>query len=104
MSDMLTDCYSTGLRHSHYGSLEETDDSYVLHAQVPGVGKGDLRLQFKEDILSVRGENKKYKYFKEYLVPDGADTSSFSAELDNGILSVKVSKRPENKPLTIPIN
>ena len=49
-------------------------------------------------------QNKKYKYFKEYLVPDGADTSSFSAKLNNGILSVEVPKLAEKKPLTIPIN
>ena len=104
MNDMLTDCYSSDWRHSYYGSFEETDDSYVLHAQVPGVSKEDLKLQFKEDVLSVKGENKKYRYFKEYLVPEGADTSSFSAGLNNGILSVEVSKQPEKKPLTIPIN
>ena len=102
MNDMLTDCYST--RYAHYGSFEETDDSYTLHAQVPGVSKEDLRIEFEEDVLSIKGENKKYKYFKEYLVPDGADTSSFSAKLNNGILSVEVSKLPGKKPLTIPVN
>ena len=63
MNDMLTDCYST--RYAHYGSFEETDDSYTLHAQVPGVSKEDLRIEFEEDVLSIKGENKKYKYFKE---------------------------------------
>ena len=101
---MLTDCYSSDWRYAHYGSFEETDESHVLHVQVPGVSKEDLRIQFKEDVLSIKGENKKYKYFKEYLVPDDADTSSFSAKLNNGILSVEVPKLPGKKPLTIPIN
>ena len=104
MSDMLTDCYSTDWRYAHYGSFEETDDSHVLHIQVPGVSKEDLQIRLKDDVLSIKGENKKYKYFKEYLVPDGADTSSFSAKLNNGILSVEVPKLAEKKPLTIPIN
>jgi HSP20 family protein len=104
MNNMLTNCYHTDWEHTHYGSLEETDDSYLLHAQVPGVSKEDLSIQFKDDVLSVKGENKRYRYFKEYFIPDDADTSSFSARLNNGILSVEVSKLAEKKPLTIQIN
>ena len=38
--------------------LVETDDSYVLHADLPGLTADDVKIEFEDNVLTISGERK----------------------------------------------
>ncbi len=98
--------------------LLETEDSFVLYAELPGVDKKDLELSVENNVLSLKGEKKEQKESKGFFrketwagsfrrtvaLPQTADSEKVKAELANGVLQVTVGKREESKPRRITVN
>ena len=97
----------------------ETDDNYVLRADLPGVSESDVKIEVDENVLTVSGErkasheeNKKgyyrversYGHFSRSLtLPKGVDADSINASFDNGVLEVKIPKPEQPKPRKVEI-
>lgn len=99
--------------------IEETNTSYNIDAELPGIQKEDIKIQIKDRILTISGERKKTKiesdkndqrYRREeratgivsrsFSLPDNANEDKVSAKYENGVLHVtidKVTEVPENK-------
>lgn len=85
----------------------ETEDSYLLFAELPGVRREDIQLQVKERRLELSGlrhplgENRNFLRMERSYGPFrrafdlGApvDTENISARFDQGILKVHIPKR-----------
>lgn len=85
----------------------ETEDSYLLFAELPGVRREDIQLQVKDRKLELSGlrhplgENRNFLRMERSYGPFrrifdlGApvDTENISARFDQGILKVHVPKR-----------
>lgn len=101
--------------------VRETDKQLIVHAELPGVNKDDVKLEVQNDMLLLSGErklekrdeNEKYhriertygKFTRSLPLPPGVDVSNINANFENGILEVVINK-PESlggKPLTINI-
>ena len=97
--------------------VEETEDAFTIHAELPGVKKEEIGLELNDGILtiSVKKEENTDEKAKNYIhremrmasmarkihLPD-ARADGIKARLENGILSVALEKeRKTNK--TIPI-
>ena len=102
--------------------IEETDEAYVLRADLPGVGKEDIDLQIEDDILTVKAErraayqNEDEKkrfvriergwgvYTRSFDVSE-VDTDAIGAKFENGVLTLTLPKKqppkPEAKKVTI---
>jgi HSP20 family protein len=61
-------------------------------AEVPGVEAGDVRVELKDDILTISAEGKDRKYNKEILLPAKGRPDSLKTSYRNGILEVTVAK------------
>jgi len=90
-------------------------DAYVVFAEVPGVNKEELKVQVKDDVLTISGERKhevrdedpSHKYVRlertygnfsrSLRLPQGCDTHNVSAAHENGVLKVSIPFRPELK-------
>lgn len=98
--------------------LEETDDAYVVEADLPGVAKSDLSVEFHDGELVVTGEVKEKErtgvlhrrtrrtgHF-EYRValPKDVDADKVEAKLADGVLSVRVPKTAKSAPKRIAIS
>jgi HSP20 family protein len=99
--------------------VTETDDAYLIHAEVPGVKKQDLNVEFRDGVLTLRGEKKaqrdredergrilerSYGVFTRSLrLPEDADADQVSASLQDGVLRLEIRKLPESKPKVISI-
>ena len=86
--------------------LVETEDNYVLRADLPGVSEGDVKIELDDNVLTISGERKSahkeakegyyrveraYGSFSRTLkLPEGVDADSISASFDRGVLEVKV--------------
>ena len=86
--------------------LEETDDAYVLEAELPGVKHEDVDIELVGNELSISGEVKEPqrkgtvrrqsrrtgRFAYRVSLPSHVDPEKVEAGLDNGILKVTVPK------------
>jgi HSP20 family protein len=98
----------------------ETEDEYIVIADLPGVEKKDLELSVTGSLLSIRGDKKseqeseKRKFFRKETwvgsfnrtidLPDRIDSGRISAELADGVLTVHIGKREEAKTKLIAVS
>lgn len=101
-----------------YVDLYEGKDEIEVRVMIPGVESGDLDLQLENNHLVITGEKKRDHTDKSYLkkerifgkfqkrvrLPYKVDAEKISAELKNGILSVKLVKSEDAKPRKIEIH
>ncbi len=96
----------------------ETENSYVLKVDLPGVDKKAVTLDFNNQYLTlsvnqeedkeekeqhfIRKERSRFSYSRSYYL-DKADETKIKAKLDNGILTITIGKSEEEikKSITI---
>ena len=99
--------------------LVELDAHFVLRADLPGLGEGDVNIEVADDVLTISGERKfehetrKDAYYRlergagtfrrSLTLPDGVDPDAISASFDRGVLSVTIPKPEQRKPRRIQI-
>ena len=71
--------------------LEEKDHVLVV-AEMPGVGSEDVKLDVKDDILSITAEKGDKKYRKEVLLPGTFSSGKMEVSCNNGIVEIKCAK------------
>ena len=100
--------------------LVETEDNYVLRADLPGVSEGDVKIELDDNVLTISGERKSahkeakegyYRVERAYgsfsrtlTLPEGVDADAISASLDRGVLEVRVPKPEQRKPRKVEIS
>jgi HSP20 family protein len=84
--------------------IEETDDAYVIEADLPGVKRDDVSIELEGNELQVSGEIKQRegkfrrrtrrvgRFELRVVLPEGVDGSGVDAKLDHGVLTVRVPK------------
>jgi HSP20 family protein len=99
--------------------LVETEDHFVLKADLPGLSEGDVSLEVEDNVLTVSGERKAehedkregyvrveraYGSFRRSLtLPEGIDPEGVSASFDKGVLEVRIPKPEARKPRRVAI-
>jgi HSP20 family protein len=99
--------------------LVETDDHYLLKADLPGMKQDDVALEFNDGTLTISGERKaEYerkeqgffrlersfgKFSRSLTLPDGIDPEKIAAEFHDGVLEVTIPKPEERKPRRIEV-
>jgi HSP20 family protein len=95
----------------------ETDEGYVLEAELPGMTEKDVDVSVEDNLLTVTAkhqdtdEERRYlireraarQYRRSFVLPKDADRSNIEARFKNGILSLEIKKLPEAKPRQIKI-
>lgn len=99
--------------------LAETDDQLVLRADLPGLERGDIEIEVKDNVLTISGERKAEherkgegfhriersfgRFSRSLGLPRGIDAKSVTASFDNGVLEVRMPKPEERKATRIEI-
>jgi HSP20 family protein len=110
-----------GLREASGGKLEwspsadisETDQEYVIRAELPAVKKEDVRVTFDAGMITIRGERKqqnedkseKYhrietfygSFERAFTLPENINADAIRCESKDGILTVHIPKTPTQK-------
>ena len=92
--------------------LIETDDSFQLRLDVPGMTKSDIDINLQNRTLTVSGEresetkeeSEEYvrverafgSFHRTFTLPDAVDDENIKATYDNGVLSIHVPKTEES--------
>jgi HSP20 family protein len=89
----------------------ETDSDLILRADLPGIDPKDVEVQFENGTLTLRGERKFESrvervygsFVRSFALPRTLDAEKVEAHYRNGVLEVKLPKRPEAKPKQIKV-
>ena len=98
--------------------IEETDDAWIVEAELPGVDKKDVDIQMNESELVVRGEIKEREragilrrrtrrvgeFEFRVTLPGQTDAEQIDAKLDGGVLAIRIPKPQETQPRHIDIS
>jgi HSP20 family protein len=99
--------------------MYETEHEFIVKCDLPGVKKGDLKLDVAHDYLTISGEKRKEekvekinyyryestygKFSRSFELPDGLNVDKAKAHFENGVLEVKIPKSPEAEKMSKPI-
>jgi HSP20 family protein len=99
--------------------LVETDEHFVLRADLPGLSEGDVSIELEDNVLTVAGERKaeheekkegfyrmerSFGQFRRSLtLPEGVDADGIAATFDKGVLEIRIPKPEERKPRRVAI-
>jgi HSP20 family protein len=91
--------------------VHQQDHDLVIHADLPGLKKEDLKLDISEDAVTIEGERRKetsgeeggfYRSERSYgrfcrtiALPEGAMTDQAKATFANGVLEIRMPSPPE---------
>lgn len=100
--------------------ISETDTSFEILAQVPGISKDDIHINLENSRLTISGERKFEKeengkkfhrvetqygsFSRSFQLPDSIDQESIKATYENGILAITISKKEEEAKRQIEIH
>jgi len=89
--------------------IRETDKALLVQAELPGIEKKDVKVEVKDDVLTISGERKYEKDVKEenvhrieraygrfsrsFSLPANVDTSKVDATMRNGVLEIRLQKQ-----------
>jgi HSP20 family protein len=100
--------------------VQETDDAFVVTADIPGLKKEDIVIEILEDTVSIQGtrknesEEKKDNYHRiersygsfkrSFQVPGGFAHDNVKATFTDGVLTLNLPKVEEQKPKQIEVS
>ncbi len=106
-----------GLAFMPQFEVKETQDAYVFKADLPGVKDADLDISVTGNRLTVSGRREQEErqegetyyalertygsFTRTFTLPEGVDADHVSADLRDGVLTLKVPKKPEAQPKKI---
>ena len=97
--------------------VEETDDAYIVEMELAGVKKDDINVELSGRRLSVSGERKekerqgrvrrrtrtvgRFRY--EISFPADVDDKKIEANINEGVLTIRVPKAAAERPTQITV-
>ncbi len=92
-------------------NVSESSNAYMVEAELPGVKKEDITLEFHDNVLTIKGEKKSFSeekkeqyhriershgsFSRSVRFPTDTDPEKVSAKMADGVLHVEVSKTTE---------
>lgn len=88
--------------------ISETDQEYVIRAELPAVKKEDVTVTVDAGMISIKGERKQYEndktekyhriesfygaFARSFSLPDNANSDAIRCESKDGVLTVHIPK------------
>ncbi|MCG9129528.1 Hsp20/alpha crystallin family protein [Candidatus Poribacteria bacterium] len=99
--------------------ISETENSYEIHAELPGVHEKDVNVSVTDNLLTIKGEKhqvdksddrnihrieRRYGTFqRSFTLPRQVNSTKIKAAFKDGILTLDIPKTEETRPTEIPI-
>jgi HSP20 family protein len=100
--------------------LVESEDAFVLRADLPGLSESDVNIELEDNVLTISGERKAeheerqegyYRverasgsFSRSLTLPEGVNPEAVSARFDKGVLEVRVPRPEQRKPRKVAIS
>ena len=98
----------------------ESKDSYLIHAELPGMKREDIKVEVKDRALVLSGERKSEKpaegieyrhtervpakFWRSFTLPETVKQDGIEASYKDGVLEIRVPKVEKAMPRQIEIN
>ena len=97
--------------------IEETEDAWIIEAEVPGAKRDDINVEVRDSELSITGQIKERerkgllrrrtrrtgRFDYRVTLPGGASPDGIEASLDDGVLTVRVPKPEQARPRRVEV-
>lgn len=99
--------------------VEENDDGFTLHVELPGVTPDEVDVSIEENVLTIAGQRDFYsdkngegfrrierrfgRFHRAVRLPDRVDPDKINATYKDGLLTVMVPKAESAKPRRIQV-
>ena len=99
--------------------ISETDQEYLIKAELPDVRKEDVKIAVDDDIITISGERKQRNeergekevrvesfygtFSRSFALPDNVDIEHIRAEFRDGVLRIHVPKAAKKKPQEVTV-
>ena len=100
--------------------IREEEDAFYVDAEVPGLTADDINVDIEKNVLTLSGERKVEKeetegtyrrverqygsFSRSFSLPETVDTENISADLNNGVLALRLPKKEAPTPKKISVN
>jgi HSP20 family protein len=100
--------------------LVETEDHFLLRADLPGLGEEDVKVELEDNVLTISGERRQEEqtqkggflrveratgvFNRSLTLPEGVDADAVEATFDKGVLDVRIPKPEQRKPRRVAIS
>jgi HSP20 family protein len=100
--------------------VAETEDHFVLRADLPGMSESDVKIELEDNVLTISGERKAeheqkgegyYRversfgsFSRSLTLPDGVNADGIQAGFEHGVLEVRIPKPEQHKPRKVQIS
>jgi len=114
--DFMPSFNSTGNHNLPAVNIRENDSNYFVELAVPGLRKDQIRIEVKDDLLTISSEIKNEKevenegftrkefnystFCRSFNLPEGTDSEKISANYKDGILSVSIPREEKKAELS----
>jgi HSP20 family protein len=115
----LPELASAKLQWAPSADISETEQEYLIRAELPAVRKEDVQVTLEDGTITIRGERKQQQtektekfhrvesftgeFSRRFSLPDDADADGVKAESKDGVLTVHIPKRAVSKPAPLQI-
>ncbi len=99
--------------------ISETDNEFVVKAEIPEVKKEDVKVSVDNGVLTIHGERKQENeekgkkfhrveryygsFVRSFTLPDNVDETKVKATFKDGMLNLQIPKTAETKPKAIEV-
>lgn len=100
--------------------VTETDDTYLVEANLPGIDTNDIDITLHENVLTISAEinhaeaqegsrtllNERFygRFERSIRLPKAVDADKVNADYDRGVLTLTLEKSEASKPRQIAVN
>jgi HSP20 family protein len=119
-NDLFEDGFETAGRWNPAMDILESNDAYILRAELPGFKKEDMNVELKEGTLTLSGERKSEelpegvqyrsvervngKFVRAVVLPKTVNPDGIQAAYKDGVLEIHVPKAEKAKPRQITVH
>jgi len=97
--------------------IEETEDAWIVEAEIPGVKRQDVNVETRDSELLISGEIKERErtgilrrrtrrvgeFEFRVTLPGGLDPNNVEANVDDGVLTVRIPKPEQARPQRVEV-
>lgn len=84
-------------------NISKRADGYEIEMPVPGFKPDDLEVSYQDGVITVSGRNEARNFTRSMGVPNDLDEDSIEANVEHGMLTLKMKVSPKKNARHIPI-
>ncbi len=84
-------------------NVTRTENGYEVEVPVPGFKAENVEITFQDEIITVSGKSDRRSFTRSFIVPEEVDPEKIDARVNDGMLVLTLSQRPETQPRRIPV-